>query len=289
MKRSGSVLPVFSFALLFVSSIASAIEVDGIAAHVGKEAILKSDVINELRRQGAVDGSRYRETLDEMIERKLILKAAAEAKMTMQEWVIENRIREIIAKAFDGDRNKLIETLGKQKVSYPEWRERMKADMVVGAMRWNIVDKNVTASPAEMRREFAEHPERYHEGGKVTVSVIMLKPDEKSRRAEIETGLKTKDFAALGGKLYQDVDPADLFKPEIVEEIAKMPKGTVSHWLDLDGWSFLLRKEDEKPGKTLTYVEAYDKIEANVKEANAKRIYNAWIERLKAETYIKVF
>ena len=266
-----------------------AVEIDGIAAFVGKEAILKSDVVNEMRRVGETDASRYDAVRNEMIERKLIVKAAHESKMTMQEWVVENRIREIIAKAFDGDRNQLIETLGRQKVSYPEWRQRMKEDMVVGAMRWNVVDKNVTASPAEMRAEFAAHPERYSADHKVTVTVIMLKPEEKARRAEIDKGLKDRDFVALGGKTYSDIKPEEMFKPEVAEEIAKMPKGTVSHWIELDGWSFLVRKDDETAGRKMSYEEAYDKIEANVKEADAKRLYSAWIERLKAETYIKVF
>jgi len=276
-------------AALIAPAVAFAIEVDGIAARVGKEAILKSEIMNELRRMGERDGSRYNEVRNEMIERKLIIKAARESKMTMQEWVIDNRIREIIAKSFGGDRNQLIETLGKQKVSYPEWRERMKEDMIVGAMRWNVIDKNVTASPAEMRKEFASHPERYTEGSKVTVSVIMLTPEEKHRRSEIEEAIKVKDFVALGGKTYKDINPADVFKPEVVAVIAKMPKGKVSDWIEIGDWSFLVRKDSNVVGRALSYVEAYDKIEANVKEENAKRLYNAWIDRMKAETYIKVF
>ena len=44
-----------------------------------------------------------------------------------------------------------------------------------------------------------------------------------------------------------------------------------------------------EPAGTLSFEEAYDKVEAAVKDADAKRLYDAWIERLKAETYIKVF
>ena len=81
----------------------------------------------------------------------------------------------------------------------------------------------------------------------------------------------------------------EVFKPEVAEEIAKMPKGTISHWIEIDGWSFLLRKDDETSGKALSFDEAYDAIEATVKEAEANRLYEAWIERLRADTYIKGF
>ena len=271
------------------AATASGFEVDGVAAKVGSETILRSDVYEEMRRMGERDDSRFAEVRNEMIERKLMLKAAADAKMTLQEWVVENRVREIVGKAFGGDRSKLIETLGKQKLSYPEWYARMKEDMIVGAMRWNVVDKNVTASPAEMRREFEANPGRYSSGHKVTVSVIMLKPEDSARREEISAALKEKGFEELGGRRFPEVNPEEQFKPEICREIEKMPKGTISHWIEIDGWSFLIRKESESAGRVLAFEEAYDKVEEAVKKSVADRLYREWIDRLKAETYIKVF
>ena len=267
---------------------ASAVEVDGIAARVGTEAILRSDILDEMRRMGAPD-EEYNEIRNRMIDRKLILRAANEAKMTMQEWVIENRIREIIKKGFDGDRNKLMDALSRQKVSYPEWRARMKEDMVVSAMRYQVVDKNVSASPADLRKEYAEHKSRYSTEGKVTVSVIMLQPSEASKRDEIAANVSEKSFAELGAQRYENIRPEDQFKPEICEEIAKMPKGTISRWIELDGWSFLIRKEDESLGRVKTFEEAIEDVEATVREETARRMYLAWLERLRAETYIKVY
>ena len=274
---------------LLLAGSARAVEVDGIAAKVGSETILRSEVANEMQRLGLHDASRYEEIRDEMIDRKLMLQAARESKMTMQEWVVENRVREIIQKAFGGDRNRLIETLGKQRISYPEWYARMKEDMIVGAMRWNVINKNITASPAEMRAEYAAHPERYVAEHRVTVSVILLKPEERVRRDAITAALKEKSFAELGGKRYADVKPEDVFKPEVCAEIAAMPKGTISKWIEIDGWSFLLRKEDEREGRRLSFEEAFDDVEANVKEEKSKAAYLAWIARLREETYVKVY
>ena len=273
-----------------VAAAASAVEVDGLAATVGQESILRSDVLLEMRRAGGgPNGPTYTQVLNEMIDRKLILRAAAASKMTMQEWVVESRVRELISKSFGGDRNKLIETLGKQRVSYPEWYAKTKEDMIVSAMRWNVVDKNVVASPAAMRREYEEHPERYVRNHKVSVTVILLKPEESGRRDEISAALKEKSFEALGGRKYEDVDPNETFKPEVVAEIAKMPKGTISHWIEIDGWSFLLRKDAETKGERTSFDEAYEEIERTVRSAEAKRLHEAWIARLRAETYIKVF
>lgn len=266
-----------------------AVEVDGVAATVGTDSILRSDVLNEIARAGTPEPPEYADVLNRMIERKLILKAAQESKMTIQEWVVENRVREIVNRSFGGDRNKLIEMLGKQQVSYPEWYAKTKEDIVIGAMRWNVIDKNVTASPSAMRKEYEANAARYVKDHQVSVSVILLQPEEKAKREEISTALKEKSFEDLGGKKYENVKPEELFKPEVCAEIDKMPKGTISHWIEIDGWSFLLRKDAESTGSKLSFDEAYDQIEARVKEQEAKRLYDAWMNRLRAETYIKVY
>ncbi len=281
-----------AFAALAVACAAGvrAVEIDGVAAKVGSETILRSEVAGEMMRRGIRDAAQYNDVREEMVERKLILKAARESKMTMQEWIVENRVREIIQKAFGGDRNKLIEMLGQQRVSYPEWYARMKEDMIVGAMRWNVVNKNVTASPAEMRREFEAHRDRYAAEHLVTVSVIMLTPEERVRREEISSALKAdKSFADLGAKRYEKVKPEDVFNPEVCARLSKLAKGEVSEWLDIDGWSFLVRKEDESEGRRLSFEDAFDQIEANVKEEKSKAAYEAWIARLREETYVKLF
>lgn len=282
-----------------LTSAVYAVEVDGIAAQVGSETLLKSEVVNELRRQGLSD-SEYGAVRNQLIDRKLILRAAAEAKMTMQDWVVESRIREIIGQHFDGNRNKLMETLSRQKVSYPEWRARMKEDMVVSAMRWNVVDKNVTAGPAAMRREYALHPERYSSDQKVTVSVILLKPEDKSRREQISNELKTRPFAELAkiysadshasqGGVWKDIKPEEAFNADVCREIESMPKGTLSHWIEIDGWSYLLRKDAVSAGRQKSFQEAYVEIEDRVKEEASKKAYQAWLSRLREEAYIKIF
>ena len=286
-------------AALFVVLSAFAVEVDGIAARVGSSVILKSAVLGEMRRAG-VGEEKYAEVRGEMIERELILKAAARAKLQMQDWVVENRVREIVTRMFGGDANRFKAALARDRVTFPEWRQRVKDDMVVSAMRWQTVDKTVSANPADMRREYESHPERYMTGNRVTVSAILIGPGDADKKPEIEEALKTEPFAevakkyssdarAKDGGQWKDIKPEDEFRPEVCAEIAKMKKGETSKWIELDGWNFLVRKDDEKAGSKMTFEEAYDAVAFNVRKAEADRRYREWIDRLKAETYIKIY
>ena len=294
MKKTSSVAVA-----LFVAFSAFAVEVDGIAVRVGSSVILKSDVVGEMRRAG-VGPDRYAMVRGEMIERELMLKAAATAKLQMQDWVVENRVREIVTTVFGGDMNKFKATLAKDRVTFPEWRQRLKDDMVVAAIRWQMVDKTVSASPADMRKEYEAHPERYASDSRVTVSAILLGPDDVGKKPEIEEALKTEPFGevakkyssdarAKDGGQWKDVKPEDVFRPEICDEIAKMKKGETSRWVELDGWSFLIRKDDETTGAKMSFEEAYDAVAQNVRKELADKRYRDWINRLKSETYIKVY
>lgn len=278
---------------------ANAVEVDGVAATVGNVTILRSDVLEEMMRRGISDESRYVEFRNRLVERELILKAATKAKLTMQDWVVDDRIRAIVDDSFGGDRIKLEAMLVERKISEVDWRRKIKEDMVVAAMRWTIVDKFVTASPSEMREEYEKNSSRYSAGDKVSVSVILLSPENAAKKTEITNLLKKEDFSSLAkkysadkrakeGGAYKDIVAEDEFSEVVCNEIAKTPKGAISQWIEIGGWNFLLRKDDEKSSAKRAFVDAYADIEANVKEAKSKRLYDEWIERLKAETYIKI-
>lgn len=286
-------------AVASAAAAAGAVEIDGVAASVGNVTILRSDVREEMMRRGVSDESRYAEFRNRLFERELVLKAAAKAKLTMQDWVVDDRIRAIVDDSFGGDRTKLEATLIERRISETDWRAKLKEDLVVAAMRWTVVEKNVTASPAEMREEYDKNSARYSAGDKVSVSVILLSPENASKKSEITELIKTTDFADLAkkyssdkrakeGGFYKDIVPEDEFSEVVCAEIAKTPKGAISRWIELGGWNFLLRKDDEKKSERRSFTEAYADIEANVKSAKAKRLYDEWMERLKAETYIKI-
>lgn len=273
-------------------------EVDGIVAQVGDTTILRSEVLRRMRPFGMPANEDYDRLLQQLIEEKLILKAAADAKMTMQEWVIDNRIREITEKSFGGDRNKLIEALAAEKLPYSDFRQRIKEDMIVTAMRWNAIDKYVSPSPAQMRKEYQEHPERYRTQETVTVSVILLR--EGDDREAVEEALKSDDFASVArrysydthakdGGVWKDIRPEDVFLKEVCDAIAKLKPGETSQWIELGGWSFLVRKESETAASERSFAEAYEDIEMNCRIQRSEELYKRWLDILKADTYIKVY
>lgn len=268
-------------AAVMAMAAAGATEIDGIVATVNNESILMSEVVGEMARMGRGDQQAAAEIVNELINRKLILKASRDQKMTMQEWVIENRVREIIKKLFDGDRNRLMDQLARDRVSYPEWYARIKEDMIISAMRYQIIDKNVAATPKALREEFEGNREKYSEkSGRVSVSIILLDPDE----AEEKEQATFEEYADT----YTNVRPEEVFLPEVCETIAALKVGETSDWAEFKGYNFKVRKDGEEPGRAKTFEEAYEEVEAAVKAKVAGQMYADWIARLRKEAYIKI-
>ena len=302
-------LRLAAFAAVASAAEMRAADIDGVAATVGSDVISKSEVLAEMARAGATDALAYPVFVRRLAERALVLKAAKAAKTTMQDWVVDDRVRSIAANAFGGDRNKLVEALARDGLSFADWRNRIKDDMIVAAMKWNEVDKYVQASPAAMRREYDEHPERYRSESLMTLGVILLKPADAAKTEEISAALAeakakgSKEFDAVfakmakaysadvrakNGGVWNDVKPEEVFKPEICAVAAALRPGETSQWGDIAGWKFIVRKISETGDALKTFEQAYEDVERNVRDAEGARLYREWIERLEADTPITI-
>ena len=304
---------------LLACACAHGVVLDGLAAKVNDAVITVDDVgtaIGDMKRRGALPApgddfkAVYSNAVEFLVERRLILQLAAEKKVTFPEWVVDGRIRDIVKDKFDGDMNKLNAMLTQIKTPLTEWRNMIRDDMIVTSMRQQFVEKYVTATPADMAREYRENADLYRTEAKTTVSVVLLRPADPGDRktppvstrgeevlARLKKGEPFADLArkfsadshAKDGGVWKDVNPEVAFRPEIAKVIAPLKVGEVSKLVDLGGWGFIVRKDAETSAKKLTFAEAYDQIERNIKKRLGQEAYRAWIQRLRDAAFIKIY
>ena len=295
-----------------------AVLLDGVAAYVNDEMITIGEVMGEVRRSPWADTAPelrekrlrelYRATLNALIDRKLILAAAKKSKMELQSWAVDNRIREIVANNFDGDQTKLHNLLADRKIAFEEWKKNIEEDLMITAMRFQQVEKRVTPTPSEVRAEYEANKGRYQTENAVAVSMIILDPPElegdlsvEARAAKIAEALKagtpfaslaktySKDAKASEGGSWGKVNPDDVFRKEIVDALAKLNPGEVSAVVVLDGYGYIVRKDEQQDSRALTFEEASPFVESHLRMRQAEKIYKEWTDRLRTESYIKVF
>lgn len=292
--------------------------IDGVAAYVNTEMITIADVMNEVRRSPWADTSpelrekRLRElytaTLNALIDRKLILAAAQKSNMQLQSWAVDNRIREIVANNFDGDQTKLHNLLAERKITFEEWKKNIEEDLTITAMRYQQVEKRVAPTPIEVRAEFEANKGRYQTETATAVSMIILDPPDKpedetveARNAKIVEALKagtsfaslaktySKDAKAANGGSWGKVNPDDVFRKEIVAELAKLKPGETAPMVVIAGYGYIVRKDEQQDARPLTFEEAVPYVESHLRMRQAEKLYKDWTERLRSEAYIKIF
>ncbi len=292
--------------------------IDGVAAYVNTEMITIADVMSEVRRSPWADSSpelrekRLRElytaTLNALIDRKLILAAAQKSKMQLQSWAVDNRIREIVANNFDGDQTKLHNLLAERKITFEEWKKNIEEDLTITAMRYQQVEKRVAPTPTEVRAEYEANKGRYQTETATAVSMIILDPPEKpgdetveARNTKIVEALKagttfaslaktySKDAKAANGGSWGKVNPDDVFRKEIVAELTKLKPGETAPMVVIDGYGYIVRKDEQQDARALTFEEAAPYVESHLRMRQAEKLYKDWTDRLRSEAYIKIF
>lgn len=295
-----------------------AVLLDGVAAYVNTEMITIGEVMSEVRRSPWADTApelrekRLRElytaTLNALVDRKLILAAARKSKMELQSWAVDNRIREIVANNFDGDQTKLHNLLADRKIAFEEWKKNIEEDLLITAMRYQQVEKRVTPTPSEVRAEYEANKGRYQTETATAVSMIILDPPEQAgdesveaRAAKIAEALKagtsfaslaktySRDAKASEGGSWGKVNPSDVFRREIVEALGKLNPGATSPVLVLDGYGYIVRKDEQQDARPLTFEEAAPYVESHLRMRQAEKLYKEWTDRLRTESYIKMF
>ena len=288
--------------------------VDGIAAKVDGEAITIGEVLAEVRRDpvmhlpgaGGADFKRmYRQTLENMIDRKLILRDAEEQKLQIQDWVVDNRIREIVKDNFNGDFSALRAAIDNSNLLYDNWKRTIRDDLILQAMQYQTVARNVSVSPSAMRAEYAVNADKYAVSNSLDVSVILLgaadgksaadraaeaikRLDDGEDFAEVAKSMSSDPHASQGG-VWKDVQPAETFKPEIVLALDALKVGDRSAPIELQGWVTIVRKDAEHAGTRRSFIEAYDDIKNTVRSNEARRLHKEWIKRLRDRSFIVIY
>ena len=290
---------------------------DGVAAYVNSEMITIAEVMNEVRRSpwagtaAARNEKRLHEmydaTLNALIDRKLILTSAKKAEMSLQGWAVENRVREIVANNFGGDQVKLHQLLADRKITFEEWKNNLNEDLLITAMRYKNVESRVNPTPKEIRTEYEANKGRYQTERAVAVSMIILDPpdeggqtvDERARQIEdkLREGvsfaslarLYSKDVKAAEGGSWGKVNPEDVFRKEICNMLNRLNPGETSPVIVLDDYGYIVRKEEQQDSRALTFAEAAQYVEGNLKMKKSEDLYKAWMKRLRDDSYVKIF
>lgn len=297
-------------------------EVNGISVVVNDQVITRDDVLKHiapavqlLMRQYADRPEELnkrlrqaeREGLEQLVERKLILHEFESAGYSLPESVIDEEIQRRIRERFGGDRVALTRTLRSEGLTMETWRQQVREDYIISAMRARQGTGNIIISPYKIEKYYAEHLDEFKLGDQVKLRTLMLntrgmpKP-ELARKLAAELAKQLDEgasFAELARIYSQDTFQSkggdrgwierNALRKELSDVAFSLPPGQHSGVIDLGTTVWLLEVEAVRKNHVRTLPEVRDEIEARLKAEEQTRLRKQWVDRLRKKSFVQYY
>ncbi len=330
-KNFQKLLTCIVISYLFILGEGSAQLTDGIAAVVNEKVITLSQVREQVRPieeemsqmfsgvqlMEKVKEARYA-SLNSLIERELIISEFKTKGFIIPDQVVEEEFEKRIKNQFGGDRSALIKTLQSNGITVSNYKEEIKNQMIVGALRARNVSQAVIVSPYRIEQYYQENIRQFVQPDQAKIRIIyMRKSLFKERRVnsqgveeevdpqylimqelleKIETG---SDFANLA-RTYSDgsqrVSGGDMgwvsdktLRAELSEAVFSLRPGQNTKVVTTDDGYYIARVEDFRKATVKPLEEVRTQIEVTLLQEERQRLQQEWIDKLRQRSYIKTF
>jgi peptidyl-prolyl cis-trans isomerase SurA len=313
---------LFLLGILAASPAAAPAEiVNGIKAIVQDSVITSQEVqnlalpaIDVLRRQYRAQPEVFQkklsetlqDSLEQLIERQLILHDFKSAGYNLPESIINEAVEERIRERY-GDRAKLIKTLQSQGMTFEKFRQQVRDQFIIEALRAKNISSEVIISPHKIETYYSAHKDKYQVDDQVKLRMIVLNKgaaagSANARQLADEIRKKIVDGAAFsemasvysqGSQRSQGGDwgwvERSVLRKELADVAFGLPGGKLSDVIETPDACYLMLVEDKKPAHVKPLSEVRDEIERNMLAEERVRLSKQYIDRLKQKTFVRYF
>lgn len=305
-----------SLAAAALAGAAAAQFIDGIAAQVGSDIVLASEVERfampmqaQMREAGAPEEEIARmraEILERMIERRLLDQAIRRTEIEASEAEVDTGV-EAIAKDNGISVEKLRATVEAGGLSYDEYREQIRSEIRRQKLMSAVVQSKVRVEEPEVlalyEKRYADQP---RSGEEVRLSHILVPFPEDSAAAEAKACEKAaaarkrvaagEDFAKVAAEVTV-VNPerggdvgwlhTSNLAPWMVEPLASLQPGQMSQTFSTRFGCNVLLLAERRPYQPITFEEARASLHKELFERHVEEEYAAFLETLREQTYVE--
>lgn len=251
--------------------------------------------------------------INELIERELVLSEFENKGMMMPENVIDEEINHRILYQFNGRRELLLETLRQSGMTYSDYRDSVKKETTVAAMRTSRYDRGIPPTPDELEAEYNATKSDYRDISKdvitydkifipATVMGEEVTPEQQySAAIEIRRMIDSKeitfeeaakrysaDMHAKDGGTWPPIKRGDL-AVEFANIVFSLPfKEVTGPLLDPAGFTIVrVRSKRLAPAPPLSKIK--EQVDDAVRRKQSEKRYREWVERLRNKSVIRTF
>ena len=254
--------------------------------------------------------------LNDLIERELVLSDFETRGYVIKEDQVEDEISRRILMQYNGDRREFLNNLRQSGMTYSEYRDSVKKEITVSAMRGMRYERGIPPTPDEITEEYKETSSEYRDimKDRITYSKIfipavdpddpMSSPEQRYElanrlRQDIEKGEisfadaareHSRDAHAGDGGKWPTLERSDLAVEFANVVFAAQPGQVVGPLLDPAGFTIVkIHSKKLASAPSLDNAEVKQKVDDAVRRKKSERRYRQWVERLREKAVIRTF
>jgi peptidyl-prolyl cis-trans isomerase SurA len=289
--------------------------VDGIAAQVGSEIVLVSEVRNlvgpleaKLRAQGAPEGelgALRADALERLIERALIRQVVRRAELEASDVEVDTAIG-TIARENGLSLQQLVATVESEGLPYDAYRERIRGEIEQSKVINGMVGSKVRVDESEVRAAYHEDYKDQPTGGDEVRLRHLLVPftndSADAKRAACATAERARARLAAGEsfevvasqvteRLPGSADLGWIHEGRLAAwmtgKVGGAQPGVVTDVIQTDFGCNVLQVVDRRPYQPKSYEEVHDQIQQRLFAERMQREYLKFMDKLRDQTYIE--
>jgi peptidyl-prolyl cis-trans isomerase SurA len=245
-----------------------------------------------------------RDNLEQLTQRQLILQDFKTAGYSLPESILDEMVQERIRSRF-GNRRSMAKTLQAEGITTEKFRERLREQFIVEAMRSKNISQEIIVSPHKVENYYKANLEKFKVEDQVKLRMIVLNKtsvpsgsDAKKLADEIATKLKEgatfAEMAALYSQRSQKGATGEWYeksqlRKELADGIATVKAGECSGVIEMTDACYLVQVEEAKESHYKPLSDVREEIEHNLTMDERARLEKQWVDRLEKKTFVKRF
>jgi peptidyl-prolyl cis-trans isomerase SurA len=243
------------------------------------------------------------ESLEQLLERQLIIRDFKAAGYNMPEAIIDDAVQERIRARY-GDRAKLTKSLQAQGTTYEKFRQQMRDQIIVEALRAKNISSEIIISPHKIETYYLAHQDEFKLEDEIKLRMIVLnKPSESEAPAvrrlateilgKIKDGAAFSEMATVGSQRNQGGDwgwvERKVLRKELSDVAFSLKPAELSGVIETPEACYLMLVEEKRAAHVKPLSEVQDEIERTMLTKERSRLQKLYVDRLKKKTFVRYF
>ncbi|MBT5902621.1 MAG: peptidylprolyl isomerase [Opitutaceae bacterium] len=248
------------------------------------------------------------DTIQQLVDRVLIVKDFySDEKRRIPSSYVDNAVDENIINEFEGDRSKFLAYLRSRGLTLRDYRREVEEDIIYNYMRGQKRKSATVVSPVQVQEFYDENKDEFYQEDSVHLRLIQFqRKDGRTDRDLIALAARVQarldvghDFTDIATELSEDsrrsrggdwgwLDRSGL-KPEFSDPLFELSDGETTRPILLPEGIFLLNAEERKFAGVQAINDVREQIERVLISREARRAQEAWLERLRRNSYVKLY